>query len=758
MARRPKAGVCMKHPSPRLLCALAAFALVLPIMAQPNRITRIDPTRRILLRGQLHPRARAAFDQRRVSPSLNIDYVTLTLAQSDAQKADLQQLLIRQQTEGSADYHRWLSPEQFAERFGVSNADLGKITAWLQSYGLNVVSVGRGRTWIALSGSAAQIEAAFQTELHRYFVDGSEHYANATEPSVPEALGGVISAIRGLHNFRLKPYLKKRSLSADYTSSSGNHYLSPNDFSTIYNLNPLYTTGLSGSGLSLAVAGQATMSFSDLHRFRAAFGVPGSDPQPVLVPGSGTPGSDSGDVGESNLDLEWAGAVARNANIFYVYAFDVMQAVQYAIDQNLAPVLSVSYGECEPEAFSSDVTAMQSWAQQAAAQGITWINASGDSGAADCNDAQNPGLAVDIPASIPEVTGMGGTEFQENGGTYWNAANDTTNASALSYIPEAAWNDSAADGQPAATGGGASVLFAKPSWQNVPGVPGDNARHVPDIALNASADHDGYLVYDSGALSSFGGTSAPTPMMAGVVLLLNQYLISSGAQSSPGLGNINPKLYALSQSSPGIFHDITSGDNIVTVGCTTRIRGCSSTPVGYTAGPGYDQVTGLGSMDMYKLVTGWNTAGTVVPGSGVTMTLVSNLTDVNSTDVVDLIATIVDKSGNTPSGTVRFTAGTVNLGTAPLAGSAGTATATLTVNASQLPVGAGSVGSAFAPGISVSATASIILNVSSQPRLVTAAPVISSILNGASFQPACAPGALISVFGSQLSTTTQLAR
>ena len=153
-----------------------------------------------------------------------------------------------------------------------------------------------------------------------------------------------------------------------------------------------------------------------------------------------------------------------------------------------------------------------------------------------------------MPASIPEVTGVGGTEFVEGAGQFWNASNDGSGASVLSYIPETSWNDSIQDGVPSASGGGASIFFAKPSWQTGPGVPGDNARHSPDVALNASADHDAWVVYTDGSttLQAYGGTSVPTPVFAGIAALLNQYLVSTGKPA--GLGNMNPQLYAPSRN------------------------------------------------------------------------------------------------------------------------------------------------------------------------------------------------------------------
>ena len=232
------------------------------------------------------------------------------------------------------------------------------------------------------------------------------------------------------------------------------------------------------------------------------------------------------------------------------------------------------------------------------------------------------GASVEIPASLPEVTGIGGTEFVEGNGRcnflrclpYWNTANDANGGSAVSYIPETAWNDTALRGSPAASGGGASVFFPKPSWQAGPGVPADGKRDVPDIAFAASPEHDAFLIYSSDGCGVsgvtacpqyVGGTSTGPPAFAGLAALLNQQLVVSGKQSAPGLGNINPVLYNLARSASAAFHDITTGNNKINATCPwpAPIPSTPCTPgmVGFDAGPGYDQVTGLGSVDATAL-------------------------------------------------------------------------------------------------------------------------------------------------------------
>ncbi len=273
---------------------------------------------------------------------------------------------------------------------------------------------------------------------------------------------------------------------------------------------------------------------------------------------------------------------------------------------------------------------------------------------------------------------------------------------------------------------------------------------MPDVALNASDDHDAYLVYTSGSLQAYGGTSVPTPSFAGVTALLNQKLAIGG------LGNINPKLYSLAQSgwSSGMFHDVTTGNNLVTVSCSRRQINCSNTAVGYNAGVGYDQTTGLGSVDAYKLVMGWNGGSvTTPPPSNSNITLLSNLSTVASNDVAYLTATVTSTDGITPSGSVSFSIAGTSLGSAALTGSAGKATATLAVNGVQLPAGSGTITATY----NSSSSASVIVSVTQSGSGSTGTPAVTSVTNGGSFQPGFAPGAVLSVFGSGLSPVTQSA-
>jgi uncharacterized protein (TIGR03437 family) len=717
-----------------------------------DRITlAIDNSRRVALPGHVSPRTKSGTDQGPVDPSMELPYVTLVLKPSASQQADLGQLLAQQQDASSPNYHRWLTPEQYADRFGVSQADIDKMVAWLGQYRLTVKSIARGRNAIAFGGAASQIGSAFGVGIHRYRVGGEPHYANAADPTIPVAFQGVVLAIQGLHDFRLRPMLRRNAQPHD-TLSSGAHQLAPDDIATIYDITPLYNAGIDGAGQKLAIAGQTQIALSDIQQFRSFFNLPVNNPTTLLVPGTQDPGISQNDLAEADLDLELSGAVARNASILFVYSQNVMDAFQYAIDQNLAPVVSISYGDCELDTGASFAQTLESWGTQANAQGMTLFAASGDNGAADCfgvgaGPAIDNSLSVDLPAALPQVTGVGGTQFNEGSGSYWNLKNTPNHASALSYIPETAWNDSAVDGTPAATGGGVSVFFSKPSWQTGTGVPPDGHRDVPDVSLSASPNNDGYQFVTGGSLQIIGGTSVGGPQFAGIAALLNQYLVANGFQSSPGLGNMNPGLYALAPAT-GVFHDITTGNNMV-VPCT---QPCTGTAIGYSAGVGYDRVTGLGSVDVNNLITSWH--GSVVSKATASMTLSPGAGSLAFTGATVLTAAVTG-AGATPTGEVTFSVGNVSLGAATLAGSSnGTAVATLTIGGIQLAAGANGITAQYNGDTTYyGATASASVTVTSP---TTGPPALNNkgLVNGASFTQSLAPGGVLSIFGSELASAT----
>lgn len=590
--------------------------------AVTNRIARaIDNSQVSEVRNNVHPLAQPQYDHGRVRDSLTLPRITIAFKPSASQQANLNTLLAELQNSSSPEYHKWLTPDQFADQFGLSQADISKVVSWLSSQGFTVDHVARSRRWVTFSGTAGQVQAAFHAEIHSYVVNGVPHYANATDPFVPTAIASVVLGFRGLTNFKPAPKAVVKTLRAaspHFTSSiSGNHYLAPNDFATIYNLTGLYNSGITGAGQKIAVMGQTDIALSDVDAFRSASGLPANDPTVVLIPGSPDPGTSTADITEADLDVEWAGAVAPSATVVYVNSTNAFDSLQYAIDQAVAPIAVITYGSCEAQWDPGTLETLENEAEQANAEGITIVAPSGDSGAADCDQPTNPntvitsatqGFAVDAPASLPEVTGVGGTEFNEGSGNYWNTSNNSNNGSALSYIPETAWNETNSTNGLSASGGGPSVDFGKPTWQSGSGVPSDNMRDVPDIAFSASPGHDGYLICSQGScvsgfrdssqnLDEVGGTSAGAPSFAGILALLLQ-------QTGSAQGNINYVLYPMAGSDPAVFHDITQGNN--SVPCTAGTTGCpSSGSFGYDAGPGYDLVTGLGTINAGTMVADW---------------------------------------------------------------------------------------------------------------------------------------------------------
>jgi uncharacterized protein (TIGR03437 family) len=687
-------------------CFLLYLLLLTPLPAQ----------QRSVLKGVIRPEAQPAYDRGPLAGDTQITGITLILKPSAAQQATLEKLLANQQDASSWEFHHWLTPAEYAGRFGVSPSDMSRVSAWIKDQGFSIGYAAQARNWILFSGTARQVETAFGCELHRYQVDGELHYANAAEPSIPAEFAPLVQTVMGLNDFRMKPAMRK--LQPKFTETDGTHVLAPGDISVIYDINALYAKNINGSGQKIAIMGQTRVDPTDISTFRSDFGLPANNPQLMLVPGSADPGI-TGDQGEADLDLEWSGATAPNASILFVYSTNVLNSVLYTVDQNLAPIISYSYGGCEPDVSgtsASTANAIRSLAQEANAQGQTWLSASGDQGAATCDSGKIPathGLAVDLPASIPEVTGVGGTEFNEGSGKYWNS---TAGTSALSYIPEMAWNDTLLTGLLSATGGGESIFFSKPAWQTGPGVPAADARWVPDISFAAANEHDPYIVMTGGQIELIGGTSVATPVFAGILALLNQYQVANGGKA--GLGNINPTLYSLAQNTSGIFHDITVGTNEVP--CQIGTLNCNSGSMGWNTGVGYDPVTGLGSADAYNFVTQWNSQPTIKT----TTTLSSSPPNILITVSSTLTATVKAASGiTTPAGTVSFSVGNTVLGTATLSGSAGTATATLAIEGILLTTGANTIRATYSGSTSFgSSSATTPVNVSVPPSTSAVIP------------------------------------
>jgi hypothetical protein len=578
-------GGIMKDARSLLMRTAVAFAFVLffSLMAAgqqagtvPARITQpVDLENLVTLRGNTHPLARPEFDQGAAPDSQLMERILLVLQRSPEQEAALRKLLDEQQIKSSPNYHMWLTPEQFGQQFGPADADIQAVTDWLTSQGFQVSHVAAGRTVIEFSGTAGQVRQAFHTEIHKFVVNGEEHWANASDPQIPAALTPVVAGFASLNNFpkrprvhRLGTFSKSKATGQvrplfTFTNATGTYYaLGPTDFATIYNVLPLWkaSPAIDGTGQTIAVSEQSNINIQDVVDFRTMFGLPANVPQIIL--NGPDPGIlfATGDESEADLDVEWAGAVAKGTTVDLVVSetTEVTAGVDlsalYIIDNNLAPIMSESYGACEAYTGASGIQFYNTLWEQGAAQGITILIANGDSGSAGCDDpstetAAQYGLAVGGDATTPFNVAVGGTDFNDVNNwspQYWSATNNSaTQSSAKSYIPEMTWNDSCAQsGQTpcstsvasngadlvAGSGGPSNCAYpetvaegiecspnsagiygiAKPSWQSGTGVPNDSVRDTPDVSLFAGDGYNGsfYVFCEMDANASEKGSSS----------------------------------------------------------------------------------------------------------------------------------------------------------------------------------------------------------------------------------------------------------
>jgi len=660
----------------------------------------IDESNVTRLNGNRHQLARPEFDRGTAPASLPMDRMLLVLRRSPEQERALTNLLDEQQDKSSLNYHKWLTPEEFGQRFGPSDQDIQAVTSWLQSHGFQVAKVAKGRTVIEFSGTAAQVQETFHTPIHKYLVKGEEHWANVNDPQIPTALTAVVAGVHTLHNFYKKPQLvtSGQKIKVAYTPGTppkvtfppqngqpAVHALGPADYATIYNIGPVHSGGINGGTITIAVVARSNlyMGGEDIGDFKRVFGVCCSGVPTIIVDGPDPGNLGGGEEIEATLDATWSSVLASSANVDFVLSAStnttdgVDLSELYIIDNNLADVMTESFGDCEQHFTSTQLTTIGSLSEQAAAEGITYLVASGDSGSAGCDEpsietvATQP-LGINALASAPFTVAVGGTIFNEHGsdGTYWSATNaQGTGESAKSYIPENAWNESCTVAQCGtnanifASGGGASTFFAKPSWQSgVPGIPADGFRDIPDVALTA-AGHDFYLLCVEGScvpdaqgfITLFGvaGTSASAPSFASIMALVNQ---KTGSRQ----GQANYVLYRLAASqnsqcdasnvstapaSSCVFNDVTMGNNAVPG------QAAYGTPSQkYLAGVGYDLASGLGSVNVANLVNSWNaraaTTTTLTLNSGQAVSLPHG-------SPVPVSVTVTPQSGpGTPGGDV----------------------------------------------------------------------------------------------------------
>ncbi len=651
----------------------------------------VDESRLTTLKGNTHPLARAEFDLGTAESSLPMKRMLLVLKRSNEQESALRKLLDDQQDKHSPSYHKWLTPEKFGQQFGPTDADMQTITSWLQSYGFEVGST-KGRTVLEFSGTAGQVQEAFHTTIHNYLVNGEQYWANSTDPQIPSALTPAVTGVKTLHNFLKKPaiHVAQKTIPAklvgkshpEFTGNTGLHALTPADYQTIYNV-PNNLAG--GAGVTIAVVGRNDLynQGQDVGDFHNVLG--GVNALTIVVNGPDPGDAGGGEEAEATLDSSWAGGLAQGANIDFVVSgstnttdgIDLSEL--YIIENNLAAIMTESFSHCEANTTSSDAQGTSLLAEQAAAQGITYIVSAGDAGAEGCDNLGETtavgGISVNVLASTPFTVAVGGTMFNEHGqnASYWGT-NNSEKGSALSYIPENVWNETCTtqcqqDQPPLAAGaGGASIYFSKPSWQSgVTGTSNDTTRDIPDISLSA-AGHDPYLFCLEGSCvpNSQGeiyfravfGTSAAAPSFASAMALVDQaenygrqgaanYVLYrlAAAQQSAGT-QCNASNTSTLPNSACTFNDVTSGNN--------SVPGETGYPTGdYSAATGYDLASGLGSVNVGNLVSNWNTV-TFNPTT-TTFDLNGNTTAITIThgQPVTVTAGVAPNSGSTtPTGDV----------------------------------------------------------------------------------------------------------
>ena len=638
------------------LALLAAVGVAGPVLAaqSANRIAERVDSAQVRMLPNHHPLwAASANDAGAVPANQAFESLTLVLGRSPEQEKAFEQFLADQQNPASPDYHLWLTPDEVGQLFGLSDQDFATITGWLQSQGLHVNWVAPNHIFIGFGGTAADVGRAFQTEMHYYKVNGAQRISVNSNPMIPAALAPVLKAVRGLYTINEQPthHISAVENASPELTVGGSHYITPNDFDTIYNV----PASVTGAGVTIGIVSWSRTNPADFNNFKSKTGATFSNPTEVIPTAYGgidpgpaltTPPSGSsptlGGQGEATLDVIRAGGVAPAASLLLVVSSPsgsndgIGADAQYLVNTTPVPaqVMSISFGACESGAGPGNVAFWDSLFQSAAAEGISVFVSSGDSGASGCDASFSAPPVFPSPnspnyiCSSSYATCVGGTQFADTASpsTYWSSTNGVGYGSALSYIPEGAWNESTSTSV-AGTGGGVSTVIATPSWQTGTGVPAARAgRYTPDVSFSSSS-HNGYFgcmaaisggscVTSGGSFGFiiFSGTSAAAPGMAGVAALLDQSL--AAAQ-----GNLNPQLYSMAASVPTAFHDTTvassavSGCNVNTASiCNNSMATASGggATVGFLLASGFDEATGLGSVNVTNLVNAWVTTATPV--------------------------------------------------------------------------------------------------------------------------------------------------
>lgn len=476
-----------------LASLMVAARFAAPAAAQSEiwapRVTgEIIDANRVTLAGNVRPEANAANDRGIVADNLPMQHMLLQLKRSAEEEQAVADYIDSLYDRGSPNFHQWMTAPQFGAQFGVNAGDIAKVTAWLADHGFSVNQVYPNGMLIDFSGTAGQVRTAFMTEIHDLDVGGVTHIANMTDPEIPAALAPVVAGIVSLHDFRPHRAVHARP---DYTfKSDGYTYetVVPGDLAVIYNLNPLFTAGISGAGQTIVVLEDTDVySTADWTTFRSTFGLSGYKSGSFTQVHPGANCKDPGDIAASDveaiLDAEWASAAAPNAAIELASCADTtttfggLIAFENMISVSPHPyIFSMSYIECEAFNGATSNAAYNSAYQQAVAEGVSVFVAAGDWGAASCdadignNTVATHGIGVNAFASTPYDVAVGGTDFADTysgtNASYWNSTNSATYVSVKSYVPEIPWNDSCAGTLLSKYETGSSVAYGSSGFCN----------------------------------------------------------------------------------------------------------------------------------------------------------------------------------------------------------------------------------------------------------------------------------------------------
>ncbi len=466
-----------------------------------------------------------------------------------------------------------VSREQFAARYGADEKAIEQVKQFAQENNLTVTAVSPERRTVQLEGTAADMIRAFDTQLERYSHQGREYRARKGAIKLPPELVDSVEAVLGLDNrTQARAHFRVRGATSLTASAAAAVSYTPRQVAGFYQFPP----DVDGAGQTVGILELGGgYKPADLKTYFSSLGV--KEPTVVSVSvdkAKNKPTNANSADGEVLLDIEVVGAVAPGAKIVVYFAPNTSQGFQDALTTAIhdsahhPSVISISWGSAESTWTAQAMTAFDSAAQDAAALGVTICAASGDSGSSD--GVSGGGNHVDFPASSPHILACGGTSLQTGNGA---------------ITSETAWNDGSQGG---ASGGGFSKQFPLPAFQSGAKIrpPSGGGRGVPDVSGDADPE-TGYSVLVDGQSLVIGGTSAVAPLWSGLIALMNQRL-------GKPLGFLQPVIYALPASADA-FRDITSGSNGA-----------------FSAGPGWDAVTGLGSPSGDNLLTalGGTTAST----------------------------------------------------------------------------------------------------------------------------------------------------